>query len=129
MHRVFERVAIGALELKNRLMMSAMVTNYCTDGGHVTDRLIAFHRERAAGGVAIIETEAAYVHPSGKGYATQLGIHEDASIPDLQRLVEAIHAEGAKAMVQLYHAGRRTSSVLTGPKIDIDLSILPFWPI
>lgn len=114
MNKVFEKVTIRRMELKNRLMMSAMVTNYSTSEGQVTDRLIAYHRERARGGVGMIETEAAYVHPSGKGYANQLGIYKDNLIPGLKRLVQNIHACGAKATIQLHHAGRRTSKSLTG---------------
>lgn len=117
MNEVFEKVTIRGMELKNRLMMSAMVTNFSTSEGQVTDRLIAYHRERAQGGVGIIETEAAYVHPSGKGYANQLGIYRDDLIPRLKRLVRNIHGHGAKAAVQLHHAGRRTSRALTGYEV------------
>lgn len=114
MDEVFEKVTIRRMELKNRLMMSAMVTNFSTGEGQVTERLIAYHRERAQGGVGMIETEAAYVHPAGKGYANQLGIYKDDLIAGLKAWVRTIHAHGAKAAVQLYHAGRRTSNTLTG---------------
>lgn len=114
MDKVFEKISLRAIELKNRLMMSAMVTNYCTEKGEVTDRLISYHRERSIGGIGLIETEAAYVHPSGKGYVNQLGISEDRFIEGLGRLVQHMKEGGARAMVQLYHAGRRTSKSLTG---------------
>lgn len=117
MNRVFEKMTIRGVELKNRLMMSAMVTNFSTEEGRVTDRLIAYHRERAQGGVGMIETEAAYVHPPGKGYAHQMGIYKDDLIPGLEELVRNIHAHGAKAAAQLHHAGRRTSRGLTGCEV------------
>jgi len=117
MNKVFEKVGIRGVELKNRLMMSAMCTNFSTVEGQVTDRLIAYHRERAQGGVGMIETEAVYVHPSGKGYANQLGIYEDELIPGLKELVRNIHAHGARAAAQLHHAGRRTSEGLTGCEV------------
>jgi 2,4-dienoyl-CoA reductase-like NADH-dependent reductase (Old Yellow Enzyme family)/thioredoxin reductase len=117
MNRVFEKVKIRNMELKNRLMMSAMLTDYATRKGEVTDRLIAYHRERAAGGVGLIETEAAYVHPSGIGHHSQLGICEDALIPGLRRLAKAVHDHGAKIAVQLHHAGRRTSKAVTGYEV------------
>lgn len=117
MNRVFEKATIRGIELKNRLMMSAMVTNFSTEEGQVTDRLIAYHRERARGGVGMIETEAAYMHPSGKGYANQLGIYTDDVIPGLKRLTGTIHAHRAKASIQIFHAGRRTSKTLTGYEV------------
>ena len=117
MKTIFDPIRIRETELKNRMMMSAMVTNYCGPEGEVTDRHMAYHRERAKGGVALIETEAAYVHPTGKGYASQLGVYKDELIPGLKRLVDTIHAQKAKAMIQLYHAGRRTSEALTGHEV------------
>lgn len=59
--------------------MSAMVTNYSTEAGKVTPRLVAYHQERAKGGVAMIEPEAAYVHPGGKGYVHQLGLRKGSA--------------------------------------------------
>lgn len=117
MNQVFDPIRLRETELKNRMMMSAMVTNFCSPEGKVTSRHMAYHHERAKGGVALIETEAAYVHPSGKGYANQLGAHDDALIPGLKRLADTIHAGGAKAVVQLYHAGRRTSQALTSHEV------------
>src|SRR4030042_2819205 len=101
MNRVFEKVRIHDMELKNRIIMSAMVTHFSTEAGEVTDRLIAYHRQKAIGGVGMIETEAASIHPSGKGSMRQLGIYKDALIPGLKRLVTTVHENGAKMAIQL----------------------------
>jgi len=114
MDKVFEKINIRGLELKNRLMMSAMVTNYNTEKGEVTDRLLSYHRERSMGGVGLIEAEAAYVHPSGKGYVGELGIYDDRLIEGLRRLVQHMKEGGARAMAQIIHCGRRTSKSVTG---------------
>jgi len=126
MNKVFEKVMIRKMELKNRLMMSAMVTNFSTKEGEVTDRLIAYHTERAKGGVGLIETEASYVHPSGKGYVNQLGIYKDDLIPGLKKLANSVHASGAKMMSQLHHAGRRTSTAMTGYEVVAPSAIACF---
>ncbi|HBT47713.1 MAG TPA: NADH:flavin oxidoreductase [Peptococcaceae bacterium] len=110
-------VKIGLLELKNRMVMAPMVTNYAYHDGSVTERLVAYHAERARGGVGMIIVEASYVHPSGKGFPNQLGIYSDRLIPGLRRLVDAVHAHGAKIAVQLYHGGRQTRSAVTGQPI------------
>lgn len=105
---------IGTLALGNRLVMPPMGTNYATWTGAVTDRLIAYHAERARGGVGLITVEFSYVHPTGKISYYALGVHDDALIPGLARLTAAIHAEGAKASIQIAHGGRRCRSTITG---------------
>ena len=49
---VFQPCRIGGLSLKNRLAMSQMTMNFATEEGHVTDKLIAYYRERAKGSSA-----------------------------------------------------------------------------
>ncbi len=108
---------IGRMELRNRMVMAPMVTNYAYEDGSVTERLRAYHEERARGGVGLIIVEAAYVHPSGRGFQNEVGIYSDKLIPGLRRLVRAVHAHGAKIAAQLYHGGRQTTSDVTGQPI------------
>ena len=54
---------MGRLELRNRIVFPAMVTNYCSTRGEVTDRLVAYHQERAKGGAGLLITEATYISP------------------------------------------------------------------
>lgn len=110
-------VRIGGLELKNRMVMPAIGTGYAYADGSVTQRLIAYHAERAKGGVGLIILEATYVHPSGKGFKNQPGIYSDRLLPGLRRLVDAVHAQGAKIAIQIYHTGQQTTSAVTGQPI------------
>ncbi|WP_406677799.1 FAD-dependent oxidoreductase [Neomoorella carbonis] len=105
---------IGNLQLKNRMVMPPMETNYAYSDGSVTDRLVTYHEERARGGVGLIIVEASYVHITGKGFKNGLGIYSDRLIPGLRRLVEAVHAHGAKIAIQLFHGGRQAHSEYTG---------------
>lgn len=50
--KVFEPMKINGLELKNRIVVSAMVTNYCTPDGKATEKFIAYHEHKAKGGWA-----------------------------------------------------------------------------
>lgn len=111
---LFQPIAIGTLNLPNRLVMAPMVTNYATEDGQVTDRLVEYLATRARGGVGLIIVEASYVRSDGRGFVNQLGIHRDDLVPGLRSLVEAVHAEGAKIAIQLFHAGRQTTSTVTG---------------
>ena len=104
---------IGTREVKNRIIMTGMSAHMAPDAGWVTDREVAFYDRRAKGGPGCIVVGAAFVHPSGT-FGAQLGIHSDMMIPGLARLASVIKAQGALASIQLHHAGRQTSSCVTG---------------
>lgn len=111
---LFRRIYIGPVELKNRIFMPAMHLNMCRDF-QVTERLIEFYRERARGGVALISVGYATVDEYS-GTPLNIGAHRDEHIPGLAALAKAIHEGGAKATVQLNHAGRYNSSFFLGGK-------------
>lgn len=115
--KILEPIQIGPMKVRNRIVMPPMVTNFAAADGSVTERFKAYHQTRAKGGVGLIIVEAAYVHPSGKGFQNQLGIYKDELVPGLRNLTEAAHSYGAKIAVQLHHAGRQTTSKVTGMSI------------
>jgi 2,4-dienoyl-CoA reductase-like NADH-dependent reductase (Old Yellow Enzyme family) len=87
--------------------------------GLVTERLVDWHREFAAGGVAATTLAYCAVSPEGRTYRHQIWMHE-AALPGLRRFTAAIHAEGARAAIQLGHAGwfanpRATGEAPLGP--------------
>ncbi|MDH4209583.1 MAG: NADH:flavin oxidoreductase, partial [Anaerolineae bacterium] len=106
--KLFEPVNIGSLELANRIVMPALHLVYTPDG-LVTDRLVDFYQERAAGGVGLIIVGGCPVDEYG-GAPSMIGIRDDTFIPGLARLVEAVHREGTAIAAQLYHAGRYSLS-------------------
>lgn len=109
---LFDHTNIGPLELKNRLVMTAMDVGFSTDG-FVNDRFIDFYAERAKGGVALIIIGGCYPHESGKAWKSILGLDDDRYIPGLRRFTEAMHQLGAKTAPQLLHGGRYASSLFT----------------
>lgn len=111
---LFRPIKIRGLELKNRVVMAPMVTNYCHEDGSVTQRLIDYHVARAWGGVGLIQVEAAYVRRDGRGFPNQIGIDRDELIPGLRQLTDLVHEGGAKVSVQIFHAGRQTSAAAAG---------------
>jgi 2,4-dienoyl-CoA reductase-like NADH-dependent reductase (Old Yellow Enzyme family) len=115
--KVMESAQIGRMRLRNRFVMPSMVTNFAAVDGAVTERIMAYHQARAKGGVGLIIVEATYIHPSAKGFRNQLGIYKDELVPGLRKLTDAVHRYGAKIAVQLYHAGRQTTSTVTGMSI------------
>jgi 2,4-dienoyl-CoA reductase-like NADH-dependent reductase (Old Yellow Enzyme family) len=96
----------GRLHLRNRVVMPAHTTNYAV-GGLFSEQHIAYHRERAAGGVGLIVTEGMRVHPTSLGRATTVAAFDDRIVESLSRLVDAVHGEGAKIAAQILHVGRQ----------------------
>jgi len=88
--------------------MPPMGTGYGNPDSTVSDRLVAYLARRAQGGTGLIITEVCAVDPRGKGFPNEIGIWSDAFIPGLARIPEALHSFGAKAALQLHHAGRET---------------------
>ena len=107
--KLFESARMRALELPNRLIMAAMESNLAAEDHQVSSRMLEYYRRRAAGGVAMVIVEYACVDSSiGFGGTPQLCLDDDKFVESHARLVKAIHDEGAKACLQLYHAGRQS---------------------
>jgi 2,4-dienoyl-CoA reductase-like NADH-dependent reductase (Old Yellow Enzyme family)/thioredoxin reductase len=104
--KLFEPGRIGKLNLKNRIIMPPIGTHYTDEKGEITDRMLAYYRERARGGCGLVIVQSSYFRAGG--YPGRLLIGEDRCIPGLKRLVAGIHEEGAKAGIEItLHRGRR----------------------
>ncbi len=114
MSTLLSPLSFAHLTLRNRIVMPPMFSGFATARGEVTDRIVEYHRSRAAAGTAVIIVEHTYVHPWGRISDTQMGAHEDATIPGLTRLASAIRNEGAVACLQLAHAGASTQASVIG---------------
>jgi 2,4-dienoyl-CoA reductase-like NADH-dependent reductase (Old Yellow Enzyme family) len=78
--RVFIPIQIGSLTLPNRLVMAPMVTNFATEKGEVTQKLIDYYVKRANGGVGLVVSESNYISPDGRGGKRRLGLYCDELI-------------------------------------------------
>jgi 2,4-dienoyl-CoA reductase-like NADH-dependent reductase (Old Yellow Enzyme family)/thioredoxin reductase len=112
--KLLEPVRIGSLELKNRMIVPALTTNFANSDATVNERLKDFLIARAKGGFSLITTEITSISPYGNRMPFQLGIWDDKFIPGFRDLAKAIHDEGAKIAIQLFHAGRQTHSSIIG---------------
>lgn len=104
----------NGVTLKNRMVMAPTTTMSSFYNGHVTNDEIDFYGARA-GGVGMIVGEVANVIASGKGFEGELSIADDSDIPGLTKLADAMKANGTKAVLQIFHAGRKSNdSILRG---------------
>src|SRR5512139_2877981 len=103
------------MNIKNRIVMSPMITDYADEEGHITQRLIDYLVERAKGGVGLIVLEASYIQRFlGRAFLNQVAVYDDTYISGLSRLTEEVKKNGARAAIQLHHAGSAAHSRLTG---------------
>ena len=106
--KLFEPGCIGKLKLTNRFLQAPLATAYANPDGSVNQRLLNYYRERAKGGVSLIIVEFAYIDKEmSLALPCQLGIYDEDLIPGLSTLARVIKDNGAKAGIQIVHAGRQ----------------------
>ena len=110
--KLFTPVTIGPLTLRNRTIRSAAYESMCP-GHRPSEMLLQYHRSVAAGGVGMTTVAYAAVTQSGLSFDRQLWMRPEI-IPDLRRLTDAIHAEGAAAGIQLGHCGNMSHKNICG---------------
>lgn len=114
MTRLFSPKRIGEMEIANRVVMAAMTTRLADARGCVSAALLAYYAARAAGGAGLVIVEMAASERVGRHGPHALGIDDDAFLPGLRTLAAAIHEHGAKAAVQLGHAGAHAQPEVGG---------------
>lgn len=102
-HKLFQPIKINQMEVRNRVFMSPMSTNFATKDGYVTDELIYHYARRAKGGVGLIITEVTLVEPIYKYIAHTLSIQDDSYIEGWKKLADEVHQYGGKIVPQLLH--------------------------
>ena len=105
---LFSPAKIGTLTLKNRILKAPQSSGLSTMDGTVSERLVRYYRDQAAGGAGCIVVEYAYVDDIGaKSAHCHLGISSNEHIPGLAWLAENIREMGAAPAIQIEHCGRQ----------------------
>jgi len=102
---LFTPFTINKLELPNRIVMAPMTRNF-SPGNIPGDNVADYYRRRAEGGVGLIITEGTYVnHPSAGAYENVPFFYGEQALAGWKKVVEQVHAAGAKIAPQLWHTG------------------------
>ncbi|MFP5277351.1 MAG: NADH:flavin oxidoreductase/NADH oxidase [Acidobacteriota bacterium] len=109
-HPLFSPFKIRSVEFTNHIGVSPMC-QYSSEDGFATDWHLVHLGARAQGGAGLVIAEASAVLPEGRITPADLGIWKDAHIPALERIVRFLHEQGARAGIQLAHAGRKASTL------------------
>ncbi len=101
---LFSPVKLGAISLKNRMVMAPLTRNRAGEGGVPHDLNVTYYAQRATAG--LIVTEATPISEMAHGYPALPGIYTDAQTAGWKKVVDAVHAKGGKIVLQLWHVGR-----------------------
>jgi N-ethylmaleimide reductase len=102
-YKLLAPVKSGAIDLKNRVVMSPMTR--CRAIGNVPNELMAeYYKQRSAAG--LIVTEGVSPSPNGLGYARIPGIFNKQQVEGWKKITSAVHKNGGKIVIQFMHTGR-----------------------
>lgn len=119
MTTLFDPLKLGSLELPNRIIM-APLTRCRADAGRVPSALMAeYYVQRASAG--LILSEATSVTPMGVGYPDTPGIWSEDQVRGWLNITQAVHANGGRIFLQLWHVGRVSDPLY----LDGELPVAP----
>ncbi len=105
---LFDALQVGDISLATRVVMAPLTRNRASPGQVPNDLMLAYYRQRAnpATGAGLIITEATQISPMGQGYLDTPGIHSAQQVRAWRRITDAVHQQGGRIVVQLWHVGR-----------------------
>ncbi len=122
---LFKPFQLGELTLPHRIVMAPMTRARSAQPGDIPTELNARHYAQRAS-AALIVTEASQISPQGKGYSFTPGIHSAEQVQGWRQVTEAVHAQGGRIFLQLWHVGRMSHPDFHDGALPVAPSALPF---
>ena len=104
MSKLFEKVRIGNIDLKNRLGMAPMTRSRALSDGTPSELAAEYYGQRAS--VGLIISEGTQPSDDGQGYPNTPGIYTESHIKGWKKITSRVHNEGGRIFIQLMHVGR-----------------------
>ncbi len=104
MSTLFDPLQVGDIALANRIVMAPLTRNRAIEGNQPGPLTVEYYRQRATAGLII--AEASPISPTAQGYLDTPGIWSAEQVAAWQVVTQAVHAEGGKIVLQLWHVGR-----------------------
>src|SRR5690554_5582491 len=123
MANLFDPVQLGAVALRNRIVMAPMTRTRASEGRVPNDLMRLYYSQRA--GAGLILTEATSVSPQGVGYPNTPGIWSSAQVDGWRKITSAVHDKGGKIFLQLWHVGRVSDPEHLNGEIPVAPSAIP----
>lgn len=112
-------LTVGDFEIKNRLVMAPLTRARSGESRVPNDLMVEYYQQRANAG--LILTEATVIGSKTVGYADTPGLWSQEQAQAWNKIIEAVHAQGSKIVVQLWHVGRISHPEL----LDGDIPVAP----
>ena len=104
MTTLFDPIQMGDIALANRIVMAPLTRNRAIEGNKPGPLTVEYYRQRASAGLII--AEASPISPTAQGYLDTPGIWSDEQVEAWKAVTTAVHVEGGKIVLQLWHVGR-----------------------
>ncbi|MEJ8803686.1 alkene reductase [Pontibacter sp. H249] len=102
---LLEPIKLHDLELRNRVIMAPMTRSRADNEGNVpNDLMVTYYTQRAGAGLII--TEGSQISKQAVGYINTPGIYSEEQVQGWKKITDAVHEEGGKIFIQLWHVGR-----------------------
>jgi len=127
--KLFSEYQLGDIKLKNRVVMAPLTRSRANNDEHAVTPLVAeYYRQRATAGLII--SEGSQVSTRAVGYVNTPGIYSKEQVEAWKLVTNAVHEEGGKIFIQLWHVGRLTHPYFLDGKIPLAPSAInPNHPI
>jgi N-ethylmaleimide reductase len=113
MNTLFSRTQVGPFELNHRVVLAPLTRMRTEEGNVPGDLMVDYYTQRASEGGLLI-TDATAVSPLGIAYVDAPGIYTEPQMKGWKRVIDAVHAKGARIFLQMWHAGRQAHPANTG---------------
>lgn len=117
MSSMFEPVTLGAVTLRNRIVMAPLTRSRSGDARVPNDLMVEYYSQRA--GAGLILSEATSIMPMGVGYEATPGIWNQEQVAGWSRVTNAVHERGGLIFLQLWHVGRISDPQLLGGQLPV----------
>ncbi|UJB67818.1 alkene reductase [Acaryochloris sp. 'Moss Beach'] len=119
---LFSPLELGNHTLPNRIVMAPM-TRLRAVNGIPTPLMADYYAQRASAG--LIVTECTMVSPMSQGYINCPGIYTQEQVAAWRQVTDAVHAQGGRIFLQLWHSGRVSHPALLQGELPVAPSALP----
>ncbi len=117
---LFSPLNVGRYTLKNRIVMAPLTRCRAVNDHIPNDLMATYYAQRASAGLII--TEATHVSAMGIGYPCTPGIHTQEQIEGWKTVTKAVHDEGGRIFLQIWHVGRVSHSSFLEGKLPVSAS-------
>ena len=104
MTTLFDPIHFGDIAAANRIAMAPLTRNRAGPHQIPTPLMADYYRQRASAGVII--SEATQISREGQGYLDTPGVYSPEQVAGWRAVTDAVHAEGGRIVLQLWHVGR-----------------------